>query len=147
MTAEALFAPEEAWALELENDLTPADTPETVAVAMMKMPAIYAHRGVRWHIQEPEAVVLVQRQAAGEHSPCAHCGGRHPMLILQVIHVKEQRKGHGKRIVRGLLSERNGVYLQSVVSKGGAALARSLGMTERPYEMFSWDLCTRAKAK
>lgn len=125
-----------------------ATTGADVARTLTEWPAARAHRGALFFVQLPgEAAVRVQRSSSGPNWPCAHCGTRHSMLIVQTIEVKGPCRGHGTAILRGMMSARDdacprGIILQSVVSEGGHALARSMRMTpSKAFGEGSYELC------
>lgn len=97
--------------------------------------------GIYYVVQRPKAAIRAQRQQLYEGFRCAHCGQFHPMITVQTIAVETARQGHGTRLIRELCEGGYGVYLQSAISPGGAALARRLRMTPKPYEQFSFHYC------
>lgn len=121
-----------------------------VARLVLTLPRSESHWGVQVLVNKGECFMRVQRQSAGAHSRCEHCASNHEMLIVQRICVREQRKGHGSQVLRDMLCAadgcalpRFGIWLQSVVTEGGAALARSLGMTRCLYDGGSYNWCRR----
>jgi hypothetical protein len=108
------------------------------------------YSGIWYTITEPKCIMLVQRERAPK-AKCAHCGGRHPRLIVQRISVKPERAGLGSRVMRELtaalerLEVPSGFYLQCTITPGSKALARSLRMTRHPDTGDCWDMCAMAR--
>ena len=100
-------------------------------------------QGVDCAIQQPACAIRLQLSLG--KWPCAACGAKHRMLVVQRIVMETRGAGEGARLIRelhlaGMRHYIPGIMLQAVMTTAGMALAQSVGMVLDPYGN-SWVMC------